>query len=168
MDQQTVQIVLTIFVGLAAIAMVIQAGMLVGIYRSAREMREKMVEILPRVESLVTSTHKGVEQSRVQIVDITTKANAILESARSQMVKVEAVVNDATDRAKVQMDRVEMVIDDTVSRAHHTVAEVQSSILWPVRELRGLAAGIGAAFGFLARGSQASVAQATSDEEMFI
>jgi hypothetical protein len=168
MDQQTLDVLLTIFVALAAIAMIVQAGMLVGIYRSSRAMQEKVVELLPRVESLVSSTHKGVEQSRKQIMEITTTANAILESARNQLVKVEDVVNDATSRAKVQMDRVEMVIDDTVSRAHQTVTAVHGTILWPIRELRGVAAGVKGAVEFLARGNRANVAQATSDEEMFI
>ncbi|HSM77328.1 MAG TPA: hypothetical protein VLT57_06880 [Bryobacteraceae bacterium] len=168
MDQQTLDVLLTIFVALAAIAMIVQAGMLVGIYRSSRAMQEKVVELLPRVESLVSSTHKGVEQSRKQIMEITTTANAILESARNQLVKVEEVVNDATSRAKVQMDRVEMVIDDTVSRAHQTVTAVHGTILWPIRELRGVAAGVKGAVEFLARGNRANVAQATSDEEMFI
>lgn len=129
MDQPTIDILLTVFVGLAALAMLVQAGMLVGIYRSSRAMQQKVVELLPRVESLVTATHKGVEQSRAQIVEITTTANAILESARNQLVKIEEVVIDATGRAKVQMDRVEMVIDDTVSRAHQTVVAVHGTFL---------------------------------------
>jgi hypothetical protein len=38
----------------------------------------------------------------------------------------------------------------------------------PVKELNGLAAGIRAAFAHLTRSGRPSVAQATSDEEMFI
>jgi hypothetical protein len=168
MDHQLIDILLTVFVGLSAIAMMVQAGMLVGIYKSSRVMQEKVVELLPRVESLVQSTRLGVDQSRKQILEITTTANAILDSTRNQLVKIEGVVNDATGRAKVQMDRVEMVIDDTVTRAHQTVAAVHGGIMWPIREVNGIAAGIRAAMDSLARGNRPSVSQATADEEMFI
>ncbi|HVT94951.1 MAG TPA: hypothetical protein VHD76_19025 [Bryobacteraceae bacterium] len=168
MDQQTIGILLTIFVGLAAIAMVVQAGMLIGIYRSSRALQEKVVDLVPRVELLVASTHKGVEQSRKQIAEIATSATAILESAKNQIVRVEEVVVDATGRAKSQMDRVELVLDDTISRAHQTVTAVQGTVLWPIRELRGVAAGVKGALDFWTRANRPSVVQATSDEEMFI
>ena len=81
---------------------------------------------------------------------------------------VEEVVSDATSRAKVQMDRVELVLDDTLSRAHETVALLHSGIMRPLREINGVTAGLRAALQFLSRGNRPSVAQATSDEEMFI
>jgi hypothetical protein len=66
------------------------------------------------------------------------------------------------------MERVEMVLDDTMSRAHETVATVHNGIMRPLRELNGIAIGIKTAFAFMARGNRPSVAQVTSDEEMFI
>jgi ABC-type transporter Mla subunit MlaD len=120
------------------------------------------------VESLVDSTKIAVEQSRKQIVDITTSANQILESTKSQLAMVEEVVSDASARAKVQLERVELVLDDTLSRAHETVATVHDGIMRPLRELNGIAAGVKSALAYLARGNRPSVDQATSDEEMFI
>jgi ABC-type transporter Mla subunit MlaD len=124
--------------------------------------------LLPKVESLVDSTKIAVEQSRKQIVDITTSANQILESTKSQLAMVEEVVSDASARAKVQLERVELVLDDTLSRAHETVATVHDGIMRPLRELNGIAAGVKSALAYLARGNRPSVDQATSDEEMFI
>jgi hypothetical protein len=168
MDQQTLIVLMTIFVGLAAIAMLMQAAMLIGIYRVSKQTQEKLFVLLPRIESLVESTREGVDQSRKQILEITTRANAILESARVQLAKVEEVVTDGTSRARAQMDRMELVLDNTMTRAQETVAAVHESVMWPVRELHGISAGIRAALNFLAHGRRPSVAQATSDEEMFI
>ncbi len=168
MDQQTLLILMTIFVALAAIAMFVQAAMLIGIYRISKGTQEKVFALLPQIESLVESTRAGVDQSRKQILEITTRASAILDSAREQLTKVEEIVTDATSRARVQMDRMELVLDDTMTRAQETVAAVHESVMWPVRELHGIAAGVRAALDFLVRGSRPSVAQATSDEEMFI
>jgi len=165
---QTVFYVMTAFVIVAAIALCIQAGMLVAIGKQVKTLSEKVQPLVPKVESLVASTQVTVEQSRKQIVDITTQANEILASTKNQLAKVEDVVSDATARARVQMDKVELVLDDTLNRAHDTVATVHQGILRPLRELNGIAAGVRGALAFLAKGNRPSPDRATSDEEMFI
>jgi hypothetical protein len=116
-----------------------------------------------------------VEQSSRQITEITTRANDILESSKDildstkrQVAIVEDLVGDAAVRARVQMDRAELVLDDTLSRAHETIAVFHDGVMRPLREVNGLAAGIRAALGALARGNRPTPDQATSDEEMFI
>jgi ABC-type transporter Mla subunit MlaD len=168
MDQNTLLYVMTAFVIISAIALCIQAGMLAGMYKTTKSLQAEIRPLLPKVESLVDSTKIAVEQSRKQIVDITTSANQILESTKSQLAMVEEVVSDASARAKVQLERVELVLDDTLSRAHETVATVHDGIMRPLRELNGIAAGVKSALAYLARGNRPSVDQATSDEEMFI
>jgi len=168
MDQMTLLYVMTAFVIIAAIALCIQAGMLMGMYKTTKSLQADIKPLLPKVESLVETTRTTVEQSRKQIVDVTTTANEILASAKEQMSKVEDVVNDATSRAKVQLERVELVLDDTLSRAHETVATVHDGIMRPLREVNGIAVGIKTALAYLSRGNRPNVDQATSDEEMFI
>jgi hypothetical protein len=159
---------IAIFVTISAVALCMQTGFLFGVYRTAKSLEGRITPLIPKVESLVDSTKDTVEQSKQQILDITSKANEILDSTKEQLAMVEEVVSDATSRAKVQMERVEMVLDDTMSRAHETVATVHNGIMRPLREINGIAAGIKTAFAYLARGNRPSVAQATSDEEMFI
>jgi ABC-type transporter Mla subunit MlaD len=120
------------------------------------------------VDTLVAKASATVEQSSRQITEITTRANDILDSTKRQLAIVEEVVGDAAERAKVQMERVELVLDDTLSRAHETVAVVHDGIMRPLREVNGIAAGVRAALGSLARGNRPTVDRATSDEEMFI
>jgi hypothetical protein len=168
MDQTTLLYVMTAFVIIAAIALSIQAGMLVAVGKKTKDLHDKIIPLVPKVESLVESTKTTVELSRKQIAEITTRANDILDSTKSQLAMVEEVVSDATARAKVQMDRVELVLDDTLSRAHETVALLHSGVTRPLREINGVSAGVRAALSFLSRGNRPSVAQATSDEEMFI
>lgn len=167
-DPTVVLWVIAAFVIVSALALCVQAGFLYGTYKSARAVEKKVVPLMPQVESLVETTRATVEQSRKQIVDITTKTNEILDSTKRQLVKIEEVVTDGTSRAKVQMERVEMVLDDTMSRAQETVAVFHNGIMRPLREINGIVVGIKTAFEFLARGNRRSVAQATSDEEMFI
>lgn len=168
MDQQTLLYVMVAFVAVSAIALAIQAGLLFGIYRASRSVEQRISALAPKVESLVESSRKTVEESRKQILDITQKTGEILDSAKSQVAKVEEILTDVSSRARVQMERAEMVLDDTVSRAHETVALIHSGIMRPLREILGVAAGLRTAFAYLFRGSRSSVAQATHDEEMFI
>jgi ElaB/YqjD/DUF883 family membrane-anchored ribosome-binding protein len=175
MDQNILLYVMTAFVIIAAIALCIQAAMLVAVSKTTKTLQGKIEPLVPKVEALVpkleslmASTKATVELSKQQIAEITSQASEILASTKSQLAMVEEVVTDATARAKAQMERVELVLDDTVSRAHETVALVHTGIMRPLREINAIAAGIRTALAYLGRGTRPSVAQATSDEEMFI
>jgi ABC-type transporter Mla subunit MlaD len=186
MSESALLYVMTAFVIISAIALCIQAAMLGGLYKTAKALQQAITPLLPKVESLVEKATTTIDQSSKQITEITTKANDILDSTKRQMAVVEEVVDDAAARAKrqmavmedvvvdvaarakVQMERVELVIDDTLSRAHETVAVVHDGIMKPLREVNGIAAGVRAALGSLARGNRPTVDRATADEEMFI
>lgn len=172
---ETTNIILAVFVAISAIALCIQAGMLYGIFKSARSTEEyvkrmipKVESILPKLETLVVSSTATVDLSRRQIEQITAKATDILDVTRLQLARIDGVIEDASTRAHIQLAHAEMVIDDTMSRAQETVAVVQSGIMAPLREIQGVAAGVRTAFFYLMRGGRPSPAQATADEEMFI
>jgi ABC-type transporter Mla subunit MlaD len=182
MSEISLLYVMAAFVIIAAIALCIQAGMLIGMYKTTQKLQESIQPLIPKVENLlpkvevlipkidnlVEKTTLTVDSSRQQIVEITTNASEILASTKRQLAIVEDVVGDAAARTKVQMERVELVLDDTLSRAHETVAVVHDGIMRPLREMSGIAAGIRAAMAQLARGNRPTVDRATSDEEMFI
>jgi ABC-type transporter Mla subunit MlaD len=169
MGEQTILLtIIAAFVLVSAIALCIQAAFLSGVYKTAKSLEQKVVPLVPKIESLVEATRSTVEQTRKQIVDITTKTTEILDSARSQLAKIDDVVSDAAARAKVQMDRVEMVLDDTMSRVQETVVVLHNGVMRPLRQINGIAVAIRAVLRHFLRGRRPSVAQVTSDEEMFI
>jgi F0F1-type ATP synthase membrane subunit b/b' len=167
MDQQTLLTVMTVFVCISAIALLIQAGMLFGLYRSARGLQENVQRLLPKIESLVDTSRQTVEDSRKHILEITAKTSDILETARKQLQRVDEVLEDATARAHIQLEHAELVLDDAMERAHDTVALVHTGIMKPLREIQGVAAGLRTVIQFLLRG-RPNPTHATSDEEMFI
>jgi len=166
MDEKLL-VIMAIFTGIAAVALIIQAGYLFGIYKASRGMNDNVTRLMPKIESLLDTSRQTIEDSRKQIADITTKASDILETTRVQVRRVDEILEDAHARAKVQMDRAEMVLDDAMERAHRTVALVEGGIVKPLREIQGVAAGIRTAFLFLTKG-RPNPSRATSDEEMFI
>lgn len=168
MDEHTLLILLTIFVALSAIAMLIQAGTLLGLFLVARTLQKKVMPIIPEVEKIVGVAKRTTETVEKHIDKIGTSSNAILDTAKQQLAKVDELLGDATTRAKVQMERAEMVLDDTFARVQDTVSFVQSGVVRPVREVYGVFAGIRTALGHLGRGGRPTVDHATADEEMFI
>lgn len=155
-------------VGVSALALLMQALLMVGVYRSAKVMQEQVAVLLPKAQSTLASAEQTLEQSRRQIAEVTSKATEVIDMTRSQVARVEGILADAGNRAKVQMDRVEMVLDDTLGRVQDTVAVLHSGIMRPLRQVNGVAVAVRAAFEHLLRGGRPSVAQATHDDEMFI
>jgi len=167
MDQQTLLTVMTAFVIIAAVALIIQAAMLAGIYKASRGMQENVQRLMPKIEGVLETSRQTIEDSRKQIADITSKTSEILETTRKQVHRIDEFLDDAAARARVQMDRAEMVLDDAMVRTQRTVAVVEGGILKPIVQIQGVAAGIKTALTFLMRG-RPNPEDAHSDEEMFI
>lgn len=168
MNQELLLAVMAGFVVVAAIALCIQAGLLYGIYRSAKAVEEHTAALVPQAKSILTIAETTLQESRKHIVDITAKANEMMDTARAQLIKIDGLVTDATARARNQLERAEMVVDDTMGRVQESVAAVHHGILSPIRQVQGLAAGVRTAIGVFLSGGRPTVAQATHDDEMFI
>jgi|SRR5579872_2659186 len=167
--------ILAVFVLVSAIALCIQAAYLAGVYKTVRLLQQKVVPLVPKVESFVEAarstletTRSTVELARKQIGEITTKTTEILESAKGQVAKIDGIVTDAADRARSQMERVEMVLDDTMSRIQETVVVVHNGVMRPLRQIDGVSKAIRAIFWHFFGRRRPSPTQVTSDEEMFI
>jgi outer membrane murein-binding lipoprotein Lpp len=171
----TLLIILAVFTAVAALAMTIQAALLLAIYKSSRQVQAKMEELAPHIEQLAPRIQAMAEdylalakEGRAQIHQIGEKSGEILDSTRRQLARVEELVNDVAGRARNQLDRAEMVADDVMSRAQETIALVHGGILKPIREINGVAMGVQAAIRYFMRGGRPNPDRATADEEMFI
>lgn len=168
MDLQPLLIVMTVFVAIAAAAMVFQAVMLWGVSKSARAVEERVAKLAPKVESLAESSRAAIDEGRANMAEITARTKEILDTTQRQLNRVDQTLEDVTSRMRVQFDRAEMVVDDAMTRAQQTVAMVHGGILKPIREINGVAAGIRAALHYFMRGGRPSPDTVTADEEMFI
>lgn len=169
MDNQTIFLALiAVFVAVSAVALIFQAAMLYGTYRVSRELRDKIIPLTVKVNALVDTSRVTIDEARVKMTEITTRANQILDAAKEQMATVEEVLQDASIRTRRQLERAEIVVDDALTRAQDTVELVHKGVLAPIRGINGVAAGVRAALQFLMRGTRPSPDQVTVDEEMFI
>jgi hypothetical protein len=175
MNQDLLLWVMTVFVFISAVALCVQAGLLFGIYRTAKSLQEQTASLMPQAKKILAIAESTLEDSRKHIVDISArasemsaKANDIMDSAKSQLAKIDTLVTDATARARNQLDRAELVVEDTVSRVHEAVAAVHHGVLTPLRQINGLAAGLRTAVTVFLTGGRPNVAEATHQDEMFI
>ena len=168
MDQNTLLILLIIFIALSAVALFIQAASLLGLFFVARDMRTKLMASWPEIQEIVGTSKRTAERVEKHIDKIGSTSSEILTVTKQQLIKVDELVTDATTRAKVQMERAEMVLDDTMTRVTQTVSFVQRGVIRPIKEVQGLISGIRTALQYLGRGGRPTVDHATSDEEMFI
>ncbi len=168
MDQQTLLILIAVFVGLAALAMLIQAATLLGLFLVAREIKAKLLPLINPAMGILDISKRTLTNVEGHVDRIGVQSGAILDVTKQQLAKVDELLTDASTRAKVQMERAEMVMDDTMTRVQQTVSVVQAGVIRPVREIQGVYAGIRTALSHLGKAGRATVDHATSDEEMFI
>ena len=116
MDQNTLLTIMTVFVAIAAVAMIVQMAVMIGLYKATRSAEQRISAMLPQVEQLIHTSHTTIEQGRQQLLDITGKTSEILTLAHTQVARVDEVMADATRRARVQLERAEFIIEDTLSR----------------------------------------------------
>ena len=168
MDQNNLLTLLTVFVAISAIALLIQAISLLGMFLVMRQLRTRVLAVLPQVHDILGVAKRATEGAEKQVDAIGSSSLAILGITKQQLVKVDDLLTDASKRAKVQMERAEMVMDDTMTRVQSTVSVVQRGVLRPIREVHGVVSGIRTAVQHFGRGNRSTVDHATSDEEMFI
>jgi len=157
MDQNTLLIVLIVFVAVAAIALLMQAIALIGVFVIARQVRSRVFLMWPQIENIVGAAKKTTEEAGKHINSIGQTSVDIVGIAKQQLVKVDGLLDDATTRAKVQMERAEMVLDDSMTRFQSTVTVVQRGVIRPIREVQGFFTGVRTALQFLGRSSRSTV-----------
>jgi methyl-accepting chemotaxis protein len=160
--------IMAVFTGVAAIALVIQMFFLFGMYRSFKALRERATAFMDRWEPLAGQAQKTLEQVRLQSDQILKKVEGLADQSKSQLDKVDTLLTDVSQTTRLQLERIDRAIADTVDRVHQTTEALQKTVLVPVRQVRAVAAALGAIVGSLNSRRRPTVDQATLDEEMFI
>jgi hypothetical protein len=168
MDQQNLLLIMTIFVVVAAVALLIGTIALIAIFVTSKRTQDKITELMPTVSRVLLSAELTLAETRTHVIDIGAKTNSILDTTKVQVARIDELLNDASARAKVQLERAEMVLDDAMDKTQSTVGLIHRGIVTPIREVHGVLTGLRAAIFHLGRSRRPSVEKVTADEEMFI
>lgn len=144
---------LTVFVALTAIAVALQAGVLLAIFLILRKTSSRMESLATEVKTKVLPT---VEQVQTILGDVRPKLQMISEdvkestaSVREQIQRIDATVSDVVDRARLQVIRADELLSRTMDRVEHTSEMIHKTVISPVRQVSGLMHGITAGIEFL-------------------
>jgi len=158
MDQQQLLELMTVFTGVAAVALTISMIAMVVVAVAVVKIKGRTNVFLDRFEPLADTAESALQQASKQSTEILENVRTISETSKKQIDKIDKLVDEFEVSARTQIDRVDK-----------TTEAVQTTILGPVKQIRGIAAAIAAILSYLGpRKSRSSVDQATLDEEMFI
>lgn len=137
---------LTIFIALTAVAVLLQAGVLLAMYIMMRKSSERMEALATEVKTKILPT---IEQAQQMLTEVRPKVETIVGNVeettsvlRSQLARIDATINDVVDRARLQIIRGDELLTRTMDRVEHTSDIVQRTVVSPVRQISGLMQGI--------------------------
>ena len=150
---------LMVFIGVTALAVLIQAGVLIALYATtkktaaqidalATEIRSKALPAVESVQALVANNKDRVEE----IIENVAVAST---TARSQLVRIDATLNDVLDRTRLQVMRADELATSTMDKIEETTEIVQHTIVTPVRRIQGVVNGLSAGLGMFVAGRKA-------------
>jgi len=147
---------LNIFIGLTALAILLQAGVLLAMYITMRKSSARMEALATEVKSKILPT---VDQAQQMLAEVRPKLETLVDNLqdattvmRAQIHRVDATVNDVVDRARLQVIRADELLSRTMDRVEHTTEVVQKTVVSPVRQISGLMQGITVGLEFLFAG----------------
>jgi hypothetical protein len=160
------------FIGLTALAVLLQAGMLAGMYFSMRKTSAKVESLAEEVKNKVLPTaelaHSMMSEWRPKITTVVDNVSVSTTMLRTQMERVDATLTDIVDRTRLQVIRADEFVTSTMDKLEETREVVQKTVVSPVKQLSGLMHGVSAGFEALFSRRRERSSVAAPQDEMFI
>lgn len=181
-----------LFIAVTTAAVVLQAGILVGLYVAVRkttarfegmaaELRSKALPAMDSANAAIIELRPKLSVIADSLVEMRPKVQEVVENlaettslVRSEVQRVDAAVNDVMDRARLQVIRVDEMLTRTFDRVEHTTDVVTKTVVSPVRQMSGIFRGVTAGVEFLLsnrrrkNGDNRGVRRPVPQDEMFI
>jgi len=161
------------FIVIAAIAIIIQAGVMVAMFvvvrNAATESTRVLKELQNRMGPILLRTGRILEDSEDRIHSIMSDAAEITSVARSQAQKVDRVFTEALERLRVQIQRADQILTGALEVIDETGSVLKNKVWRPVQQASAIIKGIKAGLDVLrGRRGPEQAAGVTEDEELFI
>ena len=130
------------FIAATTLAVVIQAGILVGLYLAVRKSTARMEALATEFKDKTLPT---VETARSMMVELRPKIDAMAANAsesstlvRNQLIRLDATLTDVLDRTRLQVIRADELLNRTMDKVEETSEVVHKTVLSPLRQVNGL------------------------------
>jgi uncharacterized protein YoxC len=162
---------------IAAIALVVQVGILIGLFvqlkKTTEAINRMVTDLHTRMGPILTRTQILLDETQPKISALVEDASQVVYLARSQAQKVDRVMTEAADRLRGQLVRADRILTGALEAVEDAGTQVRRSFWGPVQKASALVQGIKIGLDVLRsrRGnSSASTREAieAEDEELFI
>ena len=162
------------FIVIAAVAIVIQMAILLGMFFQVRTAIEQFTRIATdlqnRIDPILLRTNRILEDSEDRVASIMGDAAEITRVARGSAQKIDRVFTDAVERLRVQIIRADHILTGTLEVVEEGGAKFKRTLWTPIHQASAILKGMKVAIDML-RGQQNRRPEsdaATADEELFI
>jgi hypothetical protein len=157
---------------LMAVAVILQASAMAGIWMSVRKIPGQIEgirsDVKQRLDPLAQSVTEIVTSAREPVESISVNLAEISRLMRDRAGQVDTTVADLVDRSRIQIIRVDQMVSGLIEKVETTSDAVQKNVLAPIAEIAAVVKGVRTGLDFLFRRRPASVSEAAQDEQMFI
>jgi len=137
---------LRFFIAVTTFAVVVQAGIMIGLYLAVRKSTAKMEALATAVTSKALPTMETVQSLLVELrPKIEILSTNVAESStlvRNQLGRIDATLTDALDRTRLQVIRADELLNRTMDKVEDTTEFVHKTVVSPLRQVNGLMAAI--------------------------
>jgi methyl-accepting chemotaxis protein len=161
------------FVGVTAAAVVLQAGILVGLFVAVRKTTARMEGLATDLQTKLLPT---IDIANTMLTELRPKIENMVENVsesstmvRAQIERIDATVSDVIDRTRLQVIRADELVNGTMDRLEQTRDVVHRTVISPIRQVSGLIQGVTAGLEFLIGSRRRSRDEVdVPQDEMFI
>jgi uncharacterized protein YoxC len=159
----------------AAIALVVQVAILIGLFfqvkRTTESVNRMVNDLHTRVGPILTRTQILLDDTQPKLANLVEDASQVVYLARAQAQKMDRVFTEASDRLRGQLVRADRIITGTLEAVEDAGTQVRRSFLGPVQKASAVVQGIKVGLDFLrSRRSQRETIHETieQEDELFI
>jgi len=172
LDSQTIQLAL---IALVALAMIVQAFVLLAAFiamrKAARSIDEKLEAFRSSVTPLVETTRSLVSRLAPKIEETTDDVAAFAHSLRVQTADLQIAANELIARARVQGDRLDSMFSHVLDTLERTGNFMSDAVHKPIRQFSAILASVKAVIESLRNGvpePRTQANRASGDHDMFV
>jgi len=143
MDTNTL---LTIFVALTFLAILLQAGVLLGMYftlrKTAKLANETAADLKVTVLPLIHTSRELIERISPQIATVTAGLAELTELVHKQSQGASLSISEVSDRVNAQIKRIDRMLTITLDAVEKTAGAIEHTVAAPVRQVNGVVAAL--------------------------
>jgi hypothetical protein len=163
-----------VFVCVAAVAILIQAAILVAMFLQMRRTMDRMErftsDLETRLAPILSRVQILLEDTQPKISEMVADAAHVVYLARAQAQKVDRVFTEASDRLRGQLVRMDRILTGALEAMEDAGSKFSNSVWKPVQKVSALMQGIKVGIDLLRsrRGNRRPEEPLEQEEELFI